>query len=140
MRPRRPLVANIATAIRRLGRDAVTLHWIEVSGGEIDPVSKAVLGGSRTHRTKVIDALVHWPQVGGSTAVRNFAGFDDGDVIVDVTAETMAADIAGKPDLRFEIQGVYYRQKNETAALAASWDAMKGSIPFARPILLEVVR
>lgn len=140
MHIRRPIANRIAAAIRRLGRNAVTLRWTEVTGGTVDPVSKAILGGTSSAKIEVIDALVHWPQVGGSTAARNFAEFDDGDVIVDISVETMTRYITGKADLTFEIGGVQYRQKQAASRLAASWDGMAGKSPLARPILLEVAR
>jgi hypothetical protein len=137
---RRPIAARIKSFIARQGRDAVTLHWSEVTGGAIDPVTKARIGGTSTPKSQVVDALVHWPQVGGSTAGRNFAEFDDGDVIIDVSAETLSQYIAGVSDLSFEIGGVRYRQKQASGRLAASWDGMAGRTPLARPILLEVAR
>ena len=140
MRLRRPIAARVSSAIRRHGAGAVTVHWVEVSGGTQDAVTKAIIGGTSIPRSQVIDALVHWPQVGGSTATRNFAEFDDGDVIIDVSPETVARYIAGKPDLRFEIEGVQYRQKQASSRLAAAWDGMAGRSPLARPILLEVAR
>lgn len=140
MRLRRPIAARVASAIRRHGAGAVTVRWVEISGGTQDAVTKAILGGTSTQKSQVIDALVHWPQVGGSTAGRNFAEFDDGDVIVDVSVETMTRYITGKSDLTFEIGGIQYRQKQASSRLAASWDGIAGRSPLARPILLEVAR
>lgn len=131
---------RIGSAVRRLGQNALTICWQEVQGGTLDPVSKAVVGGTVTEKTVTVNALLHWPQVGGSTAARNFAEIDDGDVIVDMTAEDAAAYLAGKTGLSFVIQGVRYRQKRVSDRLSASWDAVIGTTPLARPLLLEVAR
>jgi hypothetical protein len=126
--------------MRRLGKDALTICWQEVEGGTLDLVSKAVIGGTVTEKTVTVNALLHWPHVGGSTAARNFAEIDDGDVIVDMTAEDAAAHLAGKTGVSFLIQGVRYRQKRASDRLSASWDAVIGTTPLARPLLLEVAR
>jgi hypothetical protein len=131
---------RLATVMRQLGKDALTICWQETAGGTEDAVSKAMVGGTPTEKSFTVNAFLHWPQVGGSTAARNFTEIDDGDVIVDMTAEDAAAHLAGKTGLSFLIQGVRYRQKRVSDRLSASWDAVIGTTPLARPLLLEVAR
>lgn len=140
MRTRASLIRRrFAIAASRLGRDAVTFTWTDVAGGTVDPVTKALVGGVTTERSKTVHALVHWPQVGGSTGVRQFSEFDDGDVIVDLT-DSDHDELAGKANVSFLIQGVRYRQKEVSQRLATSWDVVVAGVRLARPLLLEVAR
>jgi hypothetical protein len=112
----------------------VTLRWRSVvrpiGYDPNDETSQS--GGTVTPGSLVFRALVH--QVDHRlSGYQRFMEVQTGDVIIDYTQDLA---LAGKEDVRLEIGGRLFTQKNASAALLEAWDAMTGYGGTMKTLLL----
>jgi hypothetical protein len=130
-------------ARRELSRrgTTVTLHWRTLTdkpdgyNPKLKPVAGAgtiVEDGGEAGAT-TIRAFVHYVTP-ASTGFQRFQEVEKGDVILDIDA---AVDLSGKHDLRFEIDGLHYVQKEHGRELSRSWDARIDGVAVLRTLLLR---
>lgn len=124
------------------GGTEVPVTWVDTSGGTLDTVTGALVGGVQTPASGVIRALgVEEP---ARSVVRQFAEIQTGDVLLEVDAaglvtkgdgSTVALDDLDEP--RFQWGGSWYVQKEVGAALAATWNAVVAGQKLYRTLLLR---
>lgn len=111
---------------------SVTLTWVETTGGTIDPVTRAPVGGVTQTKTATAKALVH--HVAASSALRQHVEIEVGDVILDFDP-TVALD--GKEGLTFTVDGTLYVQKDLGEKLSTMWDALFMGKRMLRTVLVR---
>lgn len=111
---------------------AITLRWVERSGGELDPTTGAMLGGTATSREATVRGFVHY--VGATTSLRQFREVEVGDAIVDLPPD---ATVDGLPELRVEIGGATWVPKDTGERLQRFWDAIEQGQRLTRTLLLR---
>lgn len=78
-------VAAVLAGSTRVPMGWVVATWTEVSGGQADPVTGSVQGGSRVWRARVYRGAVHFPNV-LDPKVKLFTEYEAGDCLVDMAA------------------------------------------------------
>jgi hypothetical protein len=109
----------------------VLVSWNEWAPGAVDPVTSSKIG-SPTPRTKRYRAFLHFIQPTNG-AVRQFNEVETGDCIADFAPD---ADLDGKDDIRFTIDGRQWMRKPVSPRLAQAWDVVVGGVRMVRPVLL----
>ncbi len=139
----RKLRRAVRTLLRTKGLNAcdVTIHWRNLTSKpvgydpEIKPLSNpgTIVENDGEEDPVTIRGFVHYvtPATNG---FQRFQEIQQGDVILDIDAET---DLSGKDDLRFEIDGVQYVQKDHGRELAQAWDVRFGDVAILRTLLLR---
>lgn len=132
------------------GANDVIVYWNETSGGEVDPVTGALVGTDlspvvETPVSGVLRALgVEEP---ARSVTRTYQEIQTGDVILDVLPDAPVAmypsgvavsldSLAGK-GVRLEWGGRLYVQKEVGEDLAQAWSAIVGNQKLHRTLLLR---
>ena len=121
---------RIALKMRRRGTP-ITLNWVTIQGGVVDPTTGAELG-TNTAQSETIYGLVHFPEI-AAHAVRLFEEIETGDCIIDIPPDTV---IEGRKQLTFTIDGEVWVQKPIGDKLAKSWELVAGQRLY-RSVLLR---
>lgn len=111
---------------------AISLRWVDRSGGEIDPTTGARVGGTVTAREAIVRGFVHY--VGATTSLRQFREIEVGDAIIDLPPDTI---VDGLPELRVEIDGATWVPKDAGERLQRFWDAIEQGQRLSRTLLLR---
>lgn len=121
----------------------VILHWrthVDPPPGfdpQLQPISNpgTIVEDGGLAEPTTIRAFVHYVDI-ATSGFQRFQEVQGGDVILDILATT---NLTGKPDLRFEIDGIHYAQKPLSRELAESWDVRMGDSAVFRTLLLRRV-
>jgi hypothetical protein len=128
-------LGNVAEQL--LASDAAVtakLHWREVLKPTLFDLNDESSMREAVYERKMMEfrALKH--QVDHRlSGFQRFMEVQTGDVILDYTADL---DLAGKDDVRIEVGGLVYTQKNASAALLEAWDVETGNGGTMKSILL----
>lgn len=129
MNPRSAAIA-LRRELQRLGTP-VTVTWRTTTGGTKSGVTGKVTGGVTTDHSAVLKALVHFAEP--KMVARQYAEITVGDCIAEFDAD---ADLDGKRDATFTINGVAYMQKEVGDRLPKVWDATVAGYKTFRTVLL----
>lgn len=128
-------IAQRAARARTVIGSTVTLRWTVFSGTPTtDPVTGSTLG-TATESTETIKALVHY--VTATMVERQNVEIEVGDVIIDLDPALV---LDTRKNLRFEIDGMLYRQKTVGDRLAHYQDVLVSDIKTHRTIVLSPAR
>lgn len=111
----------------------ITLEWDTITGGTVDPVRQTTVGGTVTRQTATVKGFLHYVQI-AKQGVMQFNEFEQGDCIVDLAPD---ADIDGKTNLRFTIDGERWVAKDLGEKLAKTWDVVVQGQRLYRSVLLK---
>lgn len=124
---RRRMKANL----EKFGTD-VTLTWDAWTGGTLDPVTGAHVGGTKAVQTQVVKGWVY--EVPATSGLKTGAGVEVGDVILDLAADVV---VDGRESIRFTVDGLVYEAKDIPERLARSWDVVFSGQRTTRTLLLR---
>lgn len=122
-------------AAKGLNFGPVVLRWREQTdpAAGYDPHLQGSGGAQVTsEQTATLNALIHTVNI-HTTGYTKFAEVKSGDLILDFIGD---AEIDGKSNLRFEVAGISYVQKNAGGELAESWDVRCHGLPVTRSVLV----
>jgi hypothetical protein len=120
---------------KMLNAGDVLLRWRERTGVPVDYDRHLACSAETMQiedKSDTVQAFIHYVDI-HTTGYTRFAQVQAGDVILDFPADVV---IDGKEDLRFEIGGEIYVQKNGGNELAKSWDVRCGGVPVVRTVLV----
>jgi hypothetical protein len=119
-----------------LNSDPVTLRWTElvIPPGH-NPHIETSPQPTATEHTAQVTAFVHYVNI-HTTGYSKFTQIRQGDVILDFPGDV---ELDNKPQLRFEIGGKIYIQKDGGDELAASWDVRCNGQPVTRTVLVTLL-
>lgn len=134
MRTNLPKILQRQRVNRALNGTDVTLAWTETAGGTVDPLTKAVVGGTVTPRRETVKAFVHTVQI-ATSSVQQFNEFENGDLILDLAPETV---LEGRAGLTFTLpNGDVWVAKKIGDRLGRTWDATVQGKQLYRSVLLR---
>ena len=126
------ILGRVDSNLAESGTDIV-LHWQTLTGGTVDPVTGATVGGVRTAQTETgVKAFLHFTI--SQNAQKIFNELEVGDCIVDLPPDTT---IEGRDNLQFEINGERWVQKPIGERLGKSWDVVAQGQRTFRTLLLR---
>jgi hypothetical protein len=125
--------AEIAREIAQHGTPIV-LTWDEWPADAAPSPVDGSRAGTPTTGTQTVNAFVHYVPAAGQSSVRQFAEIEVGDVILDFADDV---DLAGKENLRFNVMGQLYVQKQIGEKLALAWDVTVQGVKLFRPVLVR---
>ena len=130
-------IRRIQDTIHRAGgmnSELVTMTWTEetVPPG-YDPNLETSPQPTVQAMTQEARAFVHYVNI-QTTGYAKFAQVRHGDVILDFMGDV---EIDGKRDMRFEVGGKVFVQKDGGNELAESWDVRCNGIPVTRTVLVS---
>jgi len=144
---RRRMRANVA----QRGRNAVAVHWSEISGGIADPLTGALRDGVETSVSGTLNALAR--EAPPQSGERRFVEIEAGDVILDLDPEPQVVLAPGQlisgtrtleelqdKGARFEYprgSRRWFTQQKLGENLASSWDVVIEGQRMLKTILLR---
>ncbi len=134
-------ISRIHQKIQRSGAlnsEAVILHWRVSSlapAGYLPDVESSAGGMTWQDQSESVTALVHYVNI-HTTGYTRHAQVETGNIILDFLGN---AAIDGKQDLRFEVGGKLYVQKDGGNELASSWDVRCNGVPVTRTVLASLL-
>jgi hypothetical protein len=135
------------SGVDTLGSSDVIVYWVEATGGELDDVTGATIGGTQTSVSGVLRAFGQEEQARSS--LRQYLEIQEGDVILDVDPDgliTLLPPSAGSTNLdaiadkgvRFEWDGKLYVQARVGEKLSQKWSVMVANQRLHRTLLLRL--
>lgn len=121
---------------RALNSEPVILRWTQlVTPPGYNPHVETSPQPTATEMSSPVVAFVHYVNI-HTTGYTRFAQVRQGDVILDFPGDVVLDD---KPQLRFEIGGKIYIQKDGGDELAASWDVRCNGQAVTRTVLVSLM-
>ena len=119
-----------------LNSELVTLRWsaLTIPQGH-NPHVETSPQPAATEQTQQTRAFVHYVNI-HTTGYTKYTQIRQGDVILDFQGDVV---LDNKPQLRFEIGGKIYIQKDGGDELAASWDVRCNGMPVTRTVLVTLM-
>lgn len=132
-------IHRIHQKIHRVGAlnsEPIVLRWSELNTPEgYLPDVETSPQPVATERTQTVPAFVHYVNIHTTGNIR-YTQVRHGDVILDFLGDVILDD---KPQLRFEVGGKIYVQKEGGDELAASWDVRCNGQAITRTILASLM-
>jgi hypothetical protein len=126
--------------------ELLIVRWREVAGGTVDPITRAVVGGTRVDREGTLSGFGR--EEPARTVTRTFAEVQTGDLIFDLPPDpaitlpdgsTVSLASVQPWNPRFTWGGRDYQQASLGSALSAAWDARAGGVSLGQTLLLRPV-
>jgi hypothetical protein len=134
MRTNAPMIQRRMKVNLETNGTKVKLSWTVTTGATVDPVTRALVGGTATMMCETRKAFVHSVQI-GRNQVQQFNEIEIGDMILDFAGDVQ---IDGRPALTFTLpDGTVLVNKPVGDRLARSWDVIVRGQKLFRPVLVR---